>query len=307
MARLRKTIDRLSGLLDRIDPVLAQAVDEFPTIFDFSSTQADAHGLADLAAAPPHALYRNDGKGHFQDVTREAGLETSHGQGVAVADLDNDGDLDIYVTGAKPPGQAAGVPPYDENSLSRAADRVDWARRMHKKGYLTKNQLNQEVAQYQALKAQIDADIARAADRVDWAKRMFEKGYLSKAQYEAELLKHYAALKARLGGQTPATSNIEVLEALPEGAAIGPACPKCSQTVRNSQVPTGRSDRAQQACSQGGTSKSGHVEQTRAEGAAGRSNRAERSRSQGAAGRSNRAGQARAQRGTANPPDPGSG
>ena len=157
-------------------------------------------------------------------MTREAGLETSHGQGVAVADLDNDGDLDIYVTGAKPPGQAAGVPPYDENSLSRAADRVDWARRMHKKGYLTKNQLNQEVAQYQALKAQIDADIARAADRVDWAKRMFEKGYLSKAQYEAELLKHYAALKARLGGQTPATSNIEVLERyLKELQSVPPA------------------------------------------------------------------------------------
>src|SRR5262249_28062922 len=50
-------------------------------------------------AAPTEALYRNDGKGHFEDVTRAAGLDkTFYGQGVAVGDYDNDGDLDLYVT-----------------------------------------------------------------------------------------------------------------------------------------------------------------------------------------------------------------
>jgi hypothetical protein len=49
--------------------------------------------------APTQALYRNDGKGHFVDVTKEAGLDkTFYGQGVAVGDYDNDGYLDIYVT-----------------------------------------------------------------------------------------------------------------------------------------------------------------------------------------------------------------
>jgi enediyne biosynthesis protein E4 len=49
--------------------------------------------------APKQALYRNDGKGHFQDVTKEAGLDkTFYGQGVAVGDYDNDNDADIYVT-----------------------------------------------------------------------------------------------------------------------------------------------------------------------------------------------------------------
>jgi hypothetical protein len=48
---------------------------------------------------PTQALYRNDGKGHFQDVTKEAGLDkTFYGQGVAVGDYDNDGDPDLYVT-----------------------------------------------------------------------------------------------------------------------------------------------------------------------------------------------------------------
>lgn len=47
-----------------------------------------------------NVLYRNDGDGTFTDVTREAGLDvqTGYGQGVSVADYDNDGWPDIYVT-----------------------------------------------------------------------------------------------------------------------------------------------------------------------------------------------------------------
>jgi len=49
--------------------------------------------------APTQALYRNDGKGHFVDVSKEAGLDkTFYGQGVAVGDYDNDGYPDLYVT-----------------------------------------------------------------------------------------------------------------------------------------------------------------------------------------------------------------
>ncbi len=49
--------------------------------------------------APTQALYRNDGKGHFENVTKESGLDkTFYGQGVAVGDYDNDGDRDLYVT-----------------------------------------------------------------------------------------------------------------------------------------------------------------------------------------------------------------
>jgi hypothetical protein len=53
----------------------------------------------EIKPAPTQALYRNDGKGHFENVTKEAGLDkTFYGQGVAVADYDNDGDPDLYVT-----------------------------------------------------------------------------------------------------------------------------------------------------------------------------------------------------------------
>ncbi len=48
----------------------------------------------------PDALYRNKGDGSFADVTQPAGLLNPNGRGMGatVADLDNDGRLDIYVT-----------------------------------------------------------------------------------------------------------------------------------------------------------------------------------------------------------------
>jgi len=48
---------------------------------------------------PMVALFRNDGKGHFTDVTSAAGLRArGWGMGACVADYDNDGFQDVYVT-----------------------------------------------------------------------------------------------------------------------------------------------------------------------------------------------------------------
>src|SRR5205807_74419 len=46
-----------------------------------------------------YALYRNKGDGTFEDVTRRAGLSGDRDwpTSAAFADLDNDGDLDLYV------------------------------------------------------------------------------------------------------------------------------------------------------------------------------------------------------------------
>jgi hypothetical protein len=45
------------------------------------------------------ALYRNDRDGTFTDVTKAAGLEIeAYGMGVAAADYDNDGRVDVYLT-----------------------------------------------------------------------------------------------------------------------------------------------------------------------------------------------------------------
>jgi hypothetical protein len=47
-----------------------------------------------------HALYRNNANGTFSDVTTASGLGVDmYGLGVTAADYDNDGRLDIYITG----------------------------------------------------------------------------------------------------------------------------------------------------------------------------------------------------------------
>ena len=55
--------------------------------------------LADVGRTYPNSLLRNDGHGHFRDVTLETGLGDFHypTQTAAWADFDNDGDLDLYV------------------------------------------------------------------------------------------------------------------------------------------------------------------------------------------------------------------
>jgi enediyne biosynthesis protein E4 len=49
---------------------------------------------------PHNHLYRNDGGGHFTDMTDQAGLNPDmYGMAVAAADYDNDGNIDLLVTG----------------------------------------------------------------------------------------------------------------------------------------------------------------------------------------------------------------
>ena len=48
---------------------------------------------------PTMALYENDGSGHFSDATHRSALNLSfYGMGAAVADYDNDGDADVFIT-----------------------------------------------------------------------------------------------------------------------------------------------------------------------------------------------------------------
>lgn len=52
---------------------------------------------------PRNALYRNEGRWKFTDVTDAAGVgDTNYGLGVTVGDYDNDGDADIYLNNYGP-------------------------------------------------------------------------------------------------------------------------------------------------------------------------------------------------------------
>jgi len=56
-----------------------------------------------VSTPPRNALYRNRGAWRFQDVTSSSGLgDTGYGLGVAVGDVDNDGDPDLYLNNYGP-------------------------------------------------------------------------------------------------------------------------------------------------------------------------------------------------------------
>ncbi|MBI1738802.1 MAG: CRTAC1 family protein [Acidobacteria bacterium] len=68
---------------------------------DIFLVQSGCHKFSVDCAAARNALYRQNPDGTFTDVAEKAGVAASatYGQGVAVADYDNDGFPDIYVTG----------------------------------------------------------------------------------------------------------------------------------------------------------------------------------------------------------------
>jgi hypothetical protein len=77
--------------------------DGYPDIYVTNGHVTDNVALYDtrLAYRQADLLYRNLGGGHFREVSAESGeaFRIQHvGRGLAVADFDNDGDLDIVVT-----------------------------------------------------------------------------------------------------------------------------------------------------------------------------------------------------------------
>jgi hypothetical protein len=77
--------------------------DDDPDLLLVNATHWPGDPVDDAKPPPTLALYRNDGRGHFEDVTRQAGLDVSlYGAGVAVGDYDADGDRDLFITAVGP-------------------------------------------------------------------------------------------------------------------------------------------------------------------------------------------------------------
>lgn len=66
---------------------------------DLDALLVQSGSLEGADAGSRHALFRNDGRGHFADVTAGSGVAVSgYGMGVAAGDYDGDGDVDLYLT-----------------------------------------------------------------------------------------------------------------------------------------------------------------------------------------------------------------
>jgi len=74
--------------------------DGAPDLLFVSGTDWPWNGAQPEAPVHPITLLKNDGRGHFTNVTRRSGLETQfYGMGAAAGDFDNDGLVDLFVTG----------------------------------------------------------------------------------------------------------------------------------------------------------------------------------------------------------------
>ena len=95
------------------------APDRYSTGAVFADVDGD--GRLDLfvtALGGPNALYRNLGEGSFEEVTRSAGLESAMGSTSATfADIDGDGDLDLYVANYKVESAADVLRPYERPDM----------------------------------------------------------------------------------------------------------------------------------------------------------------------------------------------
>ncbi|HEX7898375.1 MAG TPA: VCBS repeat-containing protein [Planctomycetota bacterium] len=103
----------------------------------------DGDGEPDLCVANDYGekrLFRNDGKGAFEDVTAAAGVvDTGFGMGVLWLDYDEDGDLDLYVSNMY---STAGNRILARSASALAAGRLDRLAKMARGNTLLRNEGN---------------------------------------------------------------------------------------------------------------------------------------------------------------------
>ena len=101
----------------RFEDITAEAGVAAPDRFSTGAVMADIDGDYDLdllltALGGPNAAFLNDGSGQFEEATHELGLASNMGStSMALADVEGDGDLDLYVANYKRIALRDSLPP----------------------------------------------------------------------------------------------------------------------------------------------------------------------------------------------------
>ena len=112
----------------RFEEVAEEAGVEAPDRYSTGAVFADVDGdgfldLLVTALGGPNALYRNLGNGTFEETTSEAGLSSTLGSTSATfADIDADGDLDLYVANYKVESAADVLRPYERSDMDMVVE-----------------------------------------------------------------------------------------------------------------------------------------------------------------------------------------
>ncbi|PYV11381.1 MAG: CRTAC1 family protein, partial [Acidobacteria bacterium] len=118
------------GLLDLFVVNYVQWSPEFDRFCGDASRRVRVYCHPRFFNGLPNTLYHNEGKGKFKDVSQESGI-ASHigkGMGVAVADYDGDGLLDVFVANDKMPNflfHSIGHGKFEEVALQAGAALLD--------------------------------------------------------------------------------------------------------------------------------------------------------------------------------------
>jgi hypothetical protein len=158
-ARAKKTVDSLKQLIARIDMVLVEAVDRYPTIFDFSggpsqpepdTTHKDppTQQYRESNAAQSNKSQAENGFTRYPDGSKQGQAQQRQGR------QEFEGDLAEY---------EASIARAQSDAI-RAQDGVEWAKRMLEKGYVSKSAYDAAVLDHEAAVLSLRA-ITRSGSR----------------------------------------------------------------------------------------------------------------------------------------------
>jgi RNA polymerase sigma factor (sigma-70 family) len=146
VAQARRTVDSLEQLLARIDTVLVEAVDRYPTIFDFSSGPSEPPRDTTYKKPPGSRSGASQIQKNNGDSLDESEFVTQRGSSKQTQSQGQPGSQEFDRESEQHEATIARA----AAEVIRTRERVEWARRMLEKGFASKNACDAAVLDHEA-------------------------------------------------------------------------------------------------------------------------------------------------------------